>query len=145
MWFKVKSVAIAAVLTTVASLRLASAGIDDLMGDWRNADPATRGIVRIAISGGAEAIDVHIWGACHPSPCDWGSVKASAFAANVNAALPEDTVYLQADFLTSFSMTRVIVGPVAPGGPLQTLSLTHFTDGSNRSDYATASSFIKSP
>lgn len=140
-----KSFALATTLTIFLAMRPALAGIADLLGDWRNADPATRDIVRILISETAGTIELHVWGACHPSPCDWGSVKASAYAANVAAALPEDAVYLNADFPTSFAVIRVIVGPAPTGGPLRALKLTRFTDGSGRSDYATASFLTKSP
>jgi hypothetical protein len=142
---KAKLFALAATLTIFVTMRPASAGIADLLGDWRNADPATRDIVRILISESAGTIELHVWGACHPSPCDLGSAKASAYAANVGAALPQDTVYLKADFPTSFAVIQVIVGPAPTGGPLQALKLTRFTDSSGRSDYATAGFFTKSP
>jgi hypothetical protein len=145
MQTKAQSFALAAILTTFLTVQPASAGIADLLGDWRNTDPATRDIVRILISESEGAIEVHVWGACHPSPCDWGSVKAFAYAPKVGAALPEDAAYLLADFRTPFALTQVIVGPAPTDGPLQALKLTRFTDHSSRSDYATASSFTKSP
>jgi hypothetical protein len=142
---KAKSFALAAALTIFLTIPPASAGMADLLGDWSNNDPATRDIVRILISESAGAIEVHAWGACHPSPCDLGSVKARSYAANVSAALPGDTAYLLARFETSFGVAQLIVGPAPTGGPLQALKLTRFTDGSARSDYATTSFFTKSP
>jgi len=142
---KVKSFVLAATLTILLTMRPASAGIADLLGDWRNTDPATRDIVRILISENEGSIEIHVWGACHPNPCDWGSAKALAYAPSVSAGLPEDAAYLLADFPTRFAITQVIVGPTPTDGPLQALKLTRFTDGSRRSDYATASLFTKSP
>ena len=142
---KAKSLMLAATLTILLTMRPASADIADLLGDWRNTDPATRDIVRIVISESEGAIDVHVWGACHPSPCDWGSAKAFTYAPKVGAALPEEAAYLLADFPKRFAVTQVIVGPAATDGPLQALTMTRFTDGSRRSDYATTSSFTKSP
>jgi hypothetical protein len=142
---KAKLFALAATLTILLTMRPASAGIADLLGDWRNTDPATRDVVRILISESEGTIEVHVWGSCHPSPCDWGSAKALAYAPKVGAALPEEAAYLLADFRTRFALTQVIVGPAPTDGPLQALKLTRFTDRSGRSDYATASSFTKSP
>ena len=101
---KAKSLALAATLTILLTSRPASAGMADLLGDWRNTDPATRDIVRILISDGEGGLEIHVWGACHPSPCDWGSVKAFAYAPNVSASLPENAAYLLADFPTRFAL-----------------------------------------
>jgi hypothetical protein len=144
MTTKAKSLVLAATLTILLAMRPASAGSADLLGDWRNTDPATRDIVRILISDSEGGIEVHVWGACSPSPCDWGSVKAFAYAPNVSASLPENAAYLLADFPTRFALTQVIVGPAPTDGTLQALKLTRFTDGSRRSDYATTSFFAKS-
>jgi len=49
-------------------------GTGVLDGDWQNVDPNTRGIVEIVIAGRK----VHPFGACHPSACDQGVIKAKA-------------------------------------------------------------------
>ncbi|MGP0093473.1 MAG: caspase domain-containing protein [Xanthobacteraceae bacterium] len=120
------------------------AGLADLFGDWENTDPATRGIVRLQIADSDGKMQVHAWGACTPSPCDWGAVPAVAYAPNVGTQLSVGTEYLLARFPTSFSQRDMIIGPTSKsGGPLQAVVLTRFTDGSRRSNYASTNLFKK--
>jgi hypothetical protein len=41
-------------------------------GSWVNDDPATRDVVRVDISASGSTLTVHAYGACSPTPCDWG-------------------------------------------------------------------------
>ena len=43
-----------------------------LAGDWRAANPRTRGITRILVSGAETGSSVRAFGKCHPNDCDWG-------------------------------------------------------------------------
>src|SRR5947208_11973183 len=56
-----------------------------LLGSWHACDSATRGLVRIDIAAAGQAVTVHAFGACVPSPCDWGSVHGLAYAADVSS------------------------------------------------------------
>jgi hypothetical protein len=142
MGSKITALAMAAATAAFVLIAPASADLDPMLGDWNNVSPNTRGIVRISIVETAGTIEVHVWGACHPDPCDWGAVKATVYAANVDAPLPAHADYLQADFTTSFSATTLIIGP-APvmDGELRAIALTHYTDGSRRSANALVMSF----
>ena len=63
-------------------------------GNWRNADPATRGITRISIGfvkgnvASGQPMQVHAWANCSPTECDWGAQGAS---------LSNDTLFLTWD------------------------------------------------
>ena len=51
----------------------------DFAGQWKNVDPATRGLTRVEIRvQGRDSIGVHPWGKCHPQDCDWGESDARA-------------------------------------------------------------------
>jgi hypothetical protein len=142
MGSKITALAMAAATAAFVLIAPASGELDPMLGDWNNVSPNTRGIVRISIVRTAGAIEVHVWGACHPDPCDWGAVKATLYAANVDAPLPAHADYLQADFTTGFSSTTLIIGPApAAGGELRAIALTRFTDRSGRSADAYAMSF----
>jgi hypothetical protein len=122
----------------------ASATLPELIGNWKNINPATRDLVRVEITDAGGAINVHAWGACSPNPCDLGTVKAVPFAPDVSAPLPADGQYLQAEFPESFAAKTLIIGPApTPGGELTTLFLTRFTDNSGRSAYAAVDKFKK--
>ena len=125
-----------------ASARLA--GLADLLGDWENVDSATRGIIRIQVADNGGAMQVRAFGACTPTPCDWGAVPATAYAPNVGTQVSAGTEYLLARFPTSFAEKEMIIGPTsAGGGQLQAVVLTRFTDGSRRSNYASTNLFRK--
>jgi hypothetical protein len=142
---KMQSLLGSAVLSaTLALSQPASATLGELLGDWHNVNASTRDIVRLEATEFKGAIDVHIWGACTPNPCDWGTVRAAPFAPNVETKLPAGAQYLLADFNPGFAKVTVIIGPSPnPGGELRLIELTHFTDNSGRSDFATSDLFKK--
>ena len=118
-----------AVIALALILVPASANLVELLGDWHNIDSRTRGLVRIVIAEAGGAITVHPWGACHPDPCDWGTVKATLYAPDIDTALPAGAQYLLAEFTTSFSTTMLIISPAAGSkGQLSVISMGRFTD-----------------
>ena len=46
---------------------------NSLDGNWVNTNTNTRGITKMIISNGARQI--HLFGSCHPTDCDWGMVN----------------------------------------------------------------------
>jgi hypothetical protein len=49
-----------------------------------NADPNTGGITRVTIEKvGPWHVKVHVFGSCHPTDCDWGSVPGHAYTESV--------------------------------------------------------------
>ena len=105
-------------------------GVAALVGTWNACDPATRNLVRVVVAASGSAITVHAFGACTPTPCDWGAVPGLAYAANVSspAAIAFTAQY-------KFSFSQVIVTGVLDNGSLVVETFTHFTDKSGRSDY----------
>lgn len=101
-----------------------------LVGTWKNCDPATRGLVRIDIAAGAKGTTLHAFGACHPTPCDWGTMPAFTYAANVSA---KPAIALTANYKFGFKET-ILTGTLNLGY-LIVESFNHFTDGSGRTDY----------
>jgi len=50
--------------------RAASPTCDNVEGDWRNSNPATRSITRLAFVGGlCNGGALQVWGRCHPADC----------------------------------------------------------------------------
>jgi len=110
--------------------REAVTGVAALVGTWNACDAATRNLVRIVVAPSGAEITVHAFGACTPTPCDWGAVPGLAYAANVSspAAIAFTAQY-------KFSFSQVIVTGVIDNGSLVVGTFTHFTDKSGRSDY----------
>lgn len=123
------------------SAALCVAPSSSLVGDWKNTDAKTRGVTRVKVSfacgdvvlcdqngncsQGYTGYVVRVYGACHPTDCDWGQANAK-----VNK-LPGEV--LSASYHQSFA-NRNLVANVNRGQLWLTVN-THFTDRSGRSDY----------
>lgn len=101
-----------------------------LVGTWVNCDHATRGLVRLMIAASGKEITVHGFGACTPTPCDWGVANGLLFAPNVAANL---AVGFTAIYNFSFKQTTV-VGHLM-NGALIVETFDHFIDNTGRADY----------
>jgi hypothetical protein len=106
------------------------AGAGALAGTWNACDAATRNLVRIVIAPAGAEVTVHAFGACSPTPCDWGSVPGLVYAANVSSTA---AIAFTAHY--KFSFSEVIITGVLDNGSLVVETFTHFTDKSGRSDY----------
>ena len=109
-----------------------------LVGTWVNCDKATRGIVKVKIGNRRGTLVVNVFGACHPTPCDWKTVKGLAYAENVssNKAVAFSAVY-------KFGFKKTIVTGHLCSGCLIVETFNHFTDGSGRSDYYSRDCFCQ--
>ena len=101
-----------------------------LLGTWNNIDPSTGGLVKIVLGFAAGAITVHAFGACHPTPCDWGVVKGMTYGATVSS---NQAIAFSAFYKFGFKET-ILTGHLLRG-QLFVETFSHFTDGSNRFDY----------
>lgn len=111
----------------IADLVVASVPI---LGTWVNCDHATRGLVRVMIAAKGNEITVHGFGACSPTPCDWGMVDGQIYSDSV-ADTP--AVAFTATYTFNFKQT-IIVGHLYEGA-LFVETFDHFTDQSGRADY----------
>lgn len=101
-----------------------------LVGTWVNCDHNTRGLVRLMIAASGNEITVHAFGACQPTPCDWGVVNGMIYAENVTSV---PAVAFTATYTFAFKQT-VVIGHLF-NGSLVVESFDHFTDKSGRADY----------
>lgn len=119
-------------------------------GNWANMDPSTRGITKIRVDFtcndvvlcGIDAngnrncqpppppFQVHLWGKCSPSDCDWSAVAGNYFHVS------DGTTWIFSFYDQGFAKRYVYVKRSALyPGKLFLWMYTHFTDGSGRSDY----------
>jgi hypothetical protein len=110
-----------------------------LIGTWKNVDPSTKDIVQVVIASSGSGISVTLYGACSPTPCNWGSVSGTAYAANVSSS---PAVAFSAQYTLSFA--QVIVVGHHNGKQLTLQTFTNFTDGSGRSNLYTTDQLAKS-
>ena len=130
-----------ACLLLLISLSTCTASLAQFAGDWSNVDSNTGGITTLNIGISGNSAQVHAWGKCHPTDCDWGTVSAFAFAPDVSSDLASQAQALMAIFDAGFSETTLFIKP--QGNRLSVQSYTRFKDGSGRSNYASSNVFQK--
>ena len=86
-----------------AGTEIAHGGVQSFVGEWINVDANAHSIPKLSVSLAGKDVSVHVWGACQPTPCDWGEVKADAYAENVSSNALNDATVLQGVFKTSFA------------------------------------------
>ena len=109
-----------------------------LIGTWHNVNSSTRDLVKIAISAAGSGISVNPYGACVPTPCNWGASSGIVYAPNVSSNHAEA---FSADFTFSFAKAHVVGHLV--GKELLVEVFTIFTDGSGRSNLYTSDTMVR--
>ena len=113
--------------------------LKNLVGTWSTCDKNTRNIVRVVLGAKGSSLTVQVFGACSPTPCDWGVVAGIAYGDNVSAT--EATAFSAA---YSFSFKDVIVTGRLDNGTLIVETYNKFKDGSGRSNYYTRTYLCRS-
>lgn len=104
--------------------------LKNLTGKWQACNRGTRGLVRVVLGTKGDTLTVQVFGACSPTPCDWGVVAGIAYAENVSAT---DAIAFSATYV--FSFKEAIVTGLLDNGTLIVETYNKFTDGSGRSNY----------
>lgn len=92
-------------------------------GTWTNADPRTRSVPQITLEPlSATSMTLHVWGACSPSWCDWGTTTATLAGNEYRAHY--DPGFATQDLRLKRSGSQLVVS-----------IHTHFKDNSGRADY----------
>jgi hypothetical protein len=60
------------------------AGLSQFAGNWVNVDSNSVGISILSIDIAGASANIHAWGKCLPTDCDWGMVPAFVFAPDVS-------------------------------------------------------------
>ena len=101
-----------------------------LPGTWLNTNSASRGITRVLLKVNEGGLVMRAYGACEPSPCDWGEVTTCFFAKEVcfHEAMAF-TAFYDFGFMESQMLAHVKLGV------LVVAKFDRFKDGSGRSNY----------
>ena len=111
----------------------------NLVGKWNTCDKNTRNIVRVVLGAKGSSLTVQVFGACSPTPCDWGVVAGIAYGDNVSAT---DATAFSAVY--SFGFKDAIVTGQLDNGTLIVETYNKFKDGSGRSNYYTRTYLCRS-
>jgi hypothetical protein len=113
-----------------------------LAGTWVNTNHATRSILDLVVATTDRGITVDGFGACTPTPCQWGRIAGAVFGPDSSAAT--GTAFA-AQWNVGFART-VVLAVYSVQKRLPTLTVrefTTFTDGSHRSNYTVNETFTK--
>jgi hypothetical protein len=121
-----------------AAAPLAAANLATLIGTWVNVNAATQDIVRVVLTNAGGKLEVNAFGACVPTPCNWGQVAGQAYAASVAGG---SAVAFTANYAFGFKNT-ILTGHL-DGDHLIVEDFNVFEDGSGRSAYFTQGTFRK--
>jgi hypothetical protein len=118
----------------------AEAAVDPspLLGVWHSTNRATRGIVKLILSDSGGDFTVRAFGACEPSPVDWGAVTGAAFADGVGlrAGVGFKAVY-------EFGFMRTTLAAYLNKRILVVDAYNTFEDGSGRFNYFSRDHFYQ--
>jgi hypothetical protein len=121
-----------------AAAHLDAMTLGSLVGTWKNVNAATRDIVEVVLTNKSGSLGVHAYGACVPTPCDWGQVPGQAYAASVAGGA---AVAFTANY--AFGFKNTILAGHLDGKHLIVDDFNVFEDGSGRSAYFTQGTFKK--
>ena len=115
-----------------------------LFGTWANTNPATRNVADIVLSPGGGGILADGFGACSPTPCQWGDIPGTVFGTSVGSPTGNS---FRADWNFGFAHT-VLLGTLTQRKLffLQVLTVqefTTFTDHSGRANFEVTETFVR--
>ena len=125
-----RTLALAAVLLVLGAVP-AAAQLTRFTGNWVNVNSGTSGIVRLRIAAAGTAVTVRAFGACTPTPCDWGTQPGIAYGPSVGSNPVGTARAVTVRFQTGFSETILVLRPVGTNR-LEVFRFTRFTDSSGR-------------
>ena len=74
----------AGAILAAAMAGTANAGTGDFFGRWTNIDHDTSGIAYVIVKPDPSGAYMRVFGACHPTDCDWGAVEVHLYAGSVS-------------------------------------------------------------
>lgn len=130
----------AALFGSLAASLPAQAAPADFVATWRNVDPATNSIVQVRIDAQGTGMVVHGYGACSPTPCDWGTTPLTTYGSNVS---DPDHTYGTAFYDFGFVQTLMTFELANGRKTLIVNTYDRFTDGSGRQPYHSLNVFSR--
>lgn len=114
-----------------------------LTGTWHNANPATRGIIKIVVTKVAGQLRFKSFGACSPTPCVHSTVIARPYSSGISSNFARGfTAFRNSGFkMARFDAVRDY--NQTSGAFLRLNSFNKFAAGDSRKDFLSSELFRK--
>jgi hypothetical protein len=112
---------------------------EDFVGTWTNADLESGGMIKFVITQEDSEYYFHGYGACHPTPCDWGATPLTLYSKSVSDT---NDIAGTAEYVLGFVETRIYLVMLNPY-VIMAYNFDKFTDASGRHNYASMDCFTK--
>ena len=109
-----------------------------LVGVWNNTNPSTRGIVRVVVRKSGAGITVQPFGACSPTPCNHGIIRARSFSSGVG-----DAHAIGFNAVRNFGFKSTAYNAIWGGNTLALLTQDTFAPMDSRFNYTMMESFVR--
>ena len=111
----------------------------DFGGTWTNVDSETRGMVKFIITQIDSEYNFHGYGACHPTPCDWGTTRLTLYSRSISDT---ENIAGTAEYDVGFVENRIFLEMLNPN-LIKVHSFEEFKDASGRPNYVSIEYFTR--
>jgi hypothetical protein len=124
------ALAIATAVTAMAGTPAFAGPASTMVGTWVNTDSSTRGITKLVITETGNTYEVHGFGKCSPTDCDWGKKPMTTYGSNVS-----DVTHQVGTAIYNPGFSESTLTMEQSGGQIIVHDFTRFTDNSGRQNY----------
>ena len=110
----------------------------NLVGVWNNANPSTGGIVQVVVRSSSSGLTIQAFGACSPTPCNHGIVRARAFSPAVGTSAASGFSAAR-----NFGFKSTSYNAILQGSSMTLLTQDTFAGADTRFNYPSMERFVR--